>query len=139
MGAAWYIIAEDPQVQSRLPVVNGKFIGKHLDHLGVIAEEQGEPRPEAYFSAPKEETVAALASQFGIQLGDSEIARLPDERWYAPEEGLRYVERLTELVRDDACTTETVRQELLQDLEEFRAAFQVLLEHSCRWHLAVDF
>jgi hypothetical protein len=138
MGAAWYIMAEDRELQSRLPVVNGKFVAKHLDYLGARAEEHGEPRPEAYFGEPRDEAVAAMAAQFGVQLSEPQIARLPDETWYAPDVGLRYVERLIELVGDDRWTTETVRQEVLQDLEEYRAAYRVLIEQSCRWHFAVE-
>jgi len=136
MGVAWYIVAEDPDVQAQLPVVNGKAVGGHVERLGAIAEANGEPPPEAFFS---QGDLADVAEDFGLDLSDEEIEGLPEETWFAPEEGLRYVMRLAELVRDDALTPEETRQRVLRDLEEYREALEFLWARSCRWHFAVDY
>ncbi len=137
MSAAWYIVAEKAELQAAVQI-DGKAVGKHFDHLGVVAEEKGMRRIEDYFSQSREEAMAFLCGELGISEDDVAEIDIADEAWFDPEEGLQYVRALHELIAQDHSMARQAQEAVLRDLEDYATALTKLAEEKCRFHFAVD-
>jgi hypothetical protein len=74
----------------------------------------------------------------GLRPEDIPASSIAEETWHPPQEGLDYVNALAELVRSGSSMAATVRQAVLEDLEEYQVALGRLVGHECTWHFAVD-
>ena len=130
MSLAWYIVAETEPDDYEI-FVNGKAIA-HSDEeaLGTIFEEIGEKHLEEFLSPAPEEL-----EDFLEDAGDVE---LPDEEWFAPDDGLKIVNALLSYLARNTGALDN-QAAVISDLEEYRLVLSQLKERGIRWHLAVDF
>ena len=138
MGVAWYIVAENPELQEKI-YVNGKFIANHLDHLSVITTEHGCNKIEDYHSQPVEDLLDLIQLEMDDVAESIDPNKLPEVKWFSPEEGMQYVQKLVDLIKKDRNTSTTTKEELLSDLGEYLNVMEILIKNKCRWHFAIDF
>ena len=138
MGVAWYIVSERPELQSSIDV-NGKFMAKHLDHLCVITTKHGCKKMEDYHSQPVEDLLDLISLEIDDVADSIEPKNLPELKWFSPDEGMHYIQKLVELVKKDRNTSATARDELLSDLGEYSNVMEILIMNKCRWNFAIDF
>lgn len=126
-----YIVLEKeiPEVDA---YVNGSFLSKYNDVLTSLAKRAGVETLMSFFSASKDE-LAAFAGDHGVLSGK---AKIPDEQWFAADDGLRTVNALLR-------NLETARlpqsDRIASELREFATLLELAKDHGVRWHLAVDY
>jgi hypothetical protein len=138
MGAAWYIVAEKPELQDQIGL-NGKFIGMHFDHVNAIAANNGCKRIEHYHSQRKEDLLDFIQAEMEDITDSVDPNKLPEEIWFSPVEGMQYIQKLLELTQDDSCTSRSTKIEILADLNQYLKAMRILRDNNSRWHFTVDF
>ena len=136
MSAAFFIVLdrEDPGFDT---MVNGKFLSQDAGRLRKIARSLKIPAIEDFVSYSPEEA-RAMMEDLGSDPSEIEGAELPEDKWYAAQEGLDWVSKMREHIR---ATPSSVRNSkgVLADLEEYREVFEQAKAIGARWKLQVDF
>ena len=133
MSVAIYIVVQDRPEDLDL-FVNGKAIGHAAEPaLEQLCRAAGVAPLSGYISQSPDE-LRELLEEFGGEVPDD----LPDEEWFAPEEGVALVQALIRCIEADPQVIED-SADILDDLQEFAAVFAEVARRGLRWHLAVDF
>lgn len=132
MGAAFFIVLEKTDVDFDT-FVNGKFLSKDSEQLEKIASNLDLPTLEDYVSYSPDEAQATIA-----EFGGTEEVTLPDQKWFAPQEGLDYTSKLAEHIRANPSVVNDANA-ILSELQEFKNLFEKAKAIGTRWHLRVDF
>jgi hypothetical protein len=136
MSAAFFIVLdrEDSGVDT---MVNGKFLSQDAKRLEEIAESLGIRPLEAWISYSPEEA-RAMMEEMGTDPDEIEKLELPEQSWYEPQEGLDWVNAVATHVRANPSSLENP-EGVLEDLKEYRTAFEQAKAVGARWNLQVDF
>jgi len=135
MSLALYIVAENPELQEKV-FVNGKALANYYDHVGVIAVDNGLEHIET-FIVP--EVGEDILNDFGATEDEIKTAKQKmGNIWFNPEEGLKYFEKVTDLVKNNYNTTQKMKDEIIPDLLEFQQALKILVAENSRWRLNMD-
>lgn len=127
-----YIIL-DKKIPGADIYVNGNSLSKNSDELERMARRLEVRSLMSFFSVSNEE-LKALTEQYGVDISKGKAAS--EEKWFAPEEGLRTVNSLlgslagSKLGHDDR-----VKLELL----EFVRVLELAKTNDRRWHLGIDY
>lgn len=126
---SFYIVL-DKEIPGVDVYVNGSFLSKNNDELDRIAKRL-KVRPLIGFFSTSPEEVSSLLEGSGV-----EIKTVPEEKWFAADEGLNTVNALlgglseSKLARADQVEAE---------LREFVRLLETAKANGIRWHLAVDY
>lgn len=134
MGVALYIVAQRA-IKGLDPSVDGKAVGRIDDQtLDTLCDALNVTSLVSFISQDPDELADIMGEEvIGVE-GDDE---LPEEEWFAAEDGLATVRALiahltkvpSALPNADAVVT---------DLSDFERILTVLVEKQVKWHLAVD-
>jgi hypothetical protein len=133
MSVAWYIVLER-KIAGFDHEVNGKAIGRAGKVLEALAKEESVKPLMDFFSAPPQE-LAGFAEDHGMDLKEKAI-KLPAEKWFPAEEGLKTVSVLARAVENRKIDQ---ADDILDDLVGFRKVLEAARTNGVGWHLAVDF
>jgi hypothetical protein len=133
MSVAWYIVLER-KISGFDHDVDGKALSGAGKVLDALAGDAGVQPLMDFFSASPEE-LAGFSEDQGIDLKEKAI-KLPPEKWFSADEGLKTVRALIQAV--DNGKTEHA-DKILDDLKEFKKVLEVARNNGVGWHLAVDF
>lgn len=136
MSAAFFIVLdrEDPGFDT---MVNGKFLSQDAKRLEKIARSLG-MRPLEEFVSYSPEEAQAMMEEMGTGLVDIEEMKLPEQKWYEPQEGLDWVSKISAHVRANPSSVKNAKG-VLADLDEYRTVFEQAKSIKARWSLQVDF
>lgn len=136
MSAAFFIVLDrsDPGFDT---MVNGKFLSKEVDRLEKIAKSLGICPLEEFVSYSPDEAQAMMADM-GTDPGDIEGMELPEQKWYDPQEGLDWVDRVSAHIRSNPTSVKNA-QGVLADLDEYRKVLSQAKQVGAKWNLQVDF
>jgi hypothetical protein len=133
MSVALYIVLER-KVEGFDHAVNGKALGRAGSALDRLAESAGVQPLMQFFSASPQES-AAITEGEGIDIESTGI-RLPPERWFPAEDGLKTVRALIQ----EATKGNIDRADrIVDDLKEFQNILETAKANGIGWHLAVDY
>jgi hypothetical protein len=133
LSVAWYI-ALQRQIPGFDHRVNGKFLARAGDVLEALAKKSGVVPLMAFSSAAPDE-LAGFAEDQGLNVEDTPM-KLPQEKWFSAEEGLKTVNALKQAV-----TQQDIEgaNKIMQDLTEFENVLEIARANQIDWHLAIDF
>ncbi len=129
MGLALYIVLDkaDPGFDT---FVNGKVISKETEKLDMISRQLDIPTFDSFISMSSED--------FEDLLGDEvDIPPQQDIQWFSGEDGLSFIETLTQYLRANP-TSVNNPSAVLDDLDEYAAVFRKAKEIGAKWHLNID-
>jgi hypothetical protein len=126
---AFYIV-----LQEKIPGVDAAgldnfALSKHSDKLETLAKQADVTPLLNFFSADPEE-MAGLLGEHGAG------AKIPEEKWFSPEDGLQTIGALLQSL---ANTPSTEGATLEVELKEFQRVLQAARSRNIRWHLAIDY
>ena len=130
---AWYI-ALQRQIPGFDHRVNGKFLARAGDVLEALAKKSGVVPLMAFSSAAPDE-LAGFAEDQGLNVEDTPM-KLPQEKWFSAEEGLKTVNALKQAVTQQDIEGAS---KIMQDLTEFENVLEIARANQIDWHLAIDF
>lgn len=133
MSVAIYISAER-EVEGLDTFVNGKAFGRASDEdLSRLCAAASVGSPFDYVSEDPE-ALREMLEDADADLPDP----FPEEAWFAPSEGIAWVDTLSAYLRSNPAASEDATA-LLEDLDEYAAVLKELECHGVRWHFTVDF
>lgn len=112
--------------------VNGNFLSKYNEDLASIAKRAHLAPLMNFFSASKGELVG-FAEGHGVSPSQMKV---PDERWFEADEGLR---TLNALLQNPETAQLPHSDRIASELREFVALLEVARASGVRWHLGVDY
>jgi len=124
-----YFIVLEREIPGFENAVNGKALAKSSKQLDSIAKENNLPTLRSFFSISADE-LTGLADEHGVSLKQ----RLPSEKWFSADVGLKTVNGLI-----DAAAREKLDARIIADLQEFKEVLETARRNGVGWHLAVDF
>ena len=127
MGTAFYIVLEHEIAGIDASAVDGKRLANVEKSLAKVAAKAGVRPLTDFFSADPE----SLEDLLDGEQGD---VPLPEEQWFAAEEGLTTVQALLKAADGDEGL-----QKAKTDLLDLEKVLRRAQEDGVRWHLAVDF
>ncbi|MDR3745254.1 MAG: hypothetical protein P4K80_03890 [Acidobacteriaceae bacterium] len=134
MAASMYIVVEgeDPGYDI---FVNGHALAQYEDALEKLALRLG-VRPLIDFFSADENSMALLIEEGA---GNPELMKkLPPPQWFAPDDGLKTVRALVDVLRDDPQQLGTEGPQVLSELLEYARVLERTVKAGLRWHLAVS-
>jgi hypothetical protein len=136
MSTAFFIVLdnEDPGFDT---MVNGKFLSQNSEQLGKIAASLGIRKLEDYVSYAADEA-RELMEDVGLNPEQIEATELPEQQWFAAQEGLDVVAKLSDHIRAKPKTVRNAKG-VLADLQEFKEVLEKAKGIKARWNLQVDF
>ena len=136
MSSAYFIVLDksDPGFDT---TVNGKFLAQEAKRLEKIARSLGLRTLDDYVSYSPDEA-RGMMEDLGMSPEEAATAAVPEEQWFAAQEGLDMVEKLAEHVRANPGAVKSAKG-VLADLGEYREVFEKAKGIGARWHLQVDF
>ena len=136
MSAAFFIVIDrdNPGFDT---MVNGKFLSRDAKQLEKIAKSLGLRPLENYVSYSPEDALA-LIEDMGTDPDEIDGLELPEQKWYEPEEGLEWVNKVIAYVRGNPSSVKNA-EGVLADLDEYRTVFEHASSIKARWNLQVDF
>ena len=136
MSAAYFIVLdkENPGFDT---MVNGKFLAQDAKGREKISKALGIHRFDDYVSYSPEEA-RAMMEDLGSDPEEIEETELPEQKWFAAQEGLDLVAKLNSHIRANPKAVKNAKG-VLADLEEHRAVFENAKKIGARWNLQVDF
>ena len=137
MSSAYYIVLEAGGLTDDI-FVDGKTVARHCDKIGDIAEKNGLPRPEHYVSMPRQDCIDLLQDELEVQPDQKTIDAIPEETWFDAQEGLKYIQSLLSLFKEESCINTNTRKEIICGLEELINPFEYLQKENSRWHFQID-
>ncbi len=132
MGAELFIVLER-EIPGFDTYVNGRYLSQSEEQLHELTAELKLTPLMNFFSQNPEEAMDIMAD-LGADAGDLE---LPDESWFAPEDGLKTVEALIAQLTQRPELYENAAN-IVSELEEFQAVLARAQTEGVRWHLGVD-
>jgi hypothetical protein len=135
MSSAFFIVLDrkDPGFDT---MVNGKFLSQDAGRLRKIARSLKIPAIEDYVSYSPEEA-RAMMEDLGGDPSEIEEAELPEQKWYASQEGLDWVTKVRDHIRADPSSVKNATG-VLADLEQYREVLDQAEAIGARWNLQVD-
>lgn len=135
MGVALYIVAQRA-IKGLDPSVDGKAVGRIDDQtLDTLCDALNVTSLVSFISQDPDE-LADIMGEDVIDVEDDD--ELPEEEWFAAEDGLATVRALiAHLDADPSALADTAM--IVEDLRGFERVLAALAEHGVKWHLAVDF
>ena len=132
MGTAIYIVTQK-EIEDLDTFVNGKAIGKASDKaMFKICREIGQPSLYDFVSQDPEE-LREMIEESGADVPEN----LPDEMWFQPDEGKKFVTELLKYFHANSKAMKNV-EGLIEDLDEYERIFDELQVRGVKWHFAVD-
>ncbi len=133
MSGAYFIVLDTPDAGFDT-FVNGKFLFRHATTLDHICQELRLKTLNEYVSQSQEDARITI-EEYG---GDPESIEIPEEHWFAIEEGVEFTTRLSAHIKTyPQCVRNSA--ELLSDLQEYLQVFEQARQVHAKWHLDVDF
>lgn len=115
--------------------VNGHALAQYEDALEKLALRLG-VRPLIDFFSADENSMALLIEEGA---GNPELMKkLPPPQWFAPDDGLKTVRALVDVLRDDPQQLGTEGPQVLSELLEYARVLERTVKAGLRWHLAVS-
>lgn len=136
MSAAFFIVLDrkDPGFDT---MVNGKFLSQDAKRLEKIAKSLGIHPLEEYVSYSPEDA-RTMMEEMGTDPDTIEGMQLPEQEWYDPQEGLDWVEQVSNHIRSNPSSVKNAKG-VLADLDEYRTVLAQAKQVGARWNLQVDF
>lgn len=121
-------------LQKNIPGVNahgqeGHALSKHSDELDTLAKRTGVKPIMSFFSVKKDEAL-------GLVDGEDIGVRIPDERWFAAEDGLKTISALIKAVGNQPDAKSLA---LVKELAYFQSVLEEARSHNVPWHLGIDY
>ena len=136
MSLALFIVAEDHKYQNEV-FVNGKCFADHYDHVGVLAKDKGLKHIDDFIVNILDEN---MAEELGLSVEDIKNNNAKLEKiWFKADEGLKYFEKVIEIVKKDGDTTDKTKNEVIPDLIEFINALKILKSKNVGWRFQWDY
>lgn len=127
-----YIILEK-KIPNADIYVNGNSLSQNNDELDQMAAQLGVEPLTAFFSISNEE-LSALLEEHDASLSKPKPPH--EEKWFAPDEGLRTVNALLQ----ELPSSNLGRIDLIEtELREFVKVLELAKLNGVRWHLGVDY
>ncbi|OOG47534.1 hypothetical protein [Polaromonas sp. A23] len=128
MSVAFYVVLdkEDPGFDT---FVNGKALAKEAQKLEVISKKLGIPTFEDF--------ITMSADDIEDMLGEEVDIPGQEEKWFTPEEGLGFIQKLADHIRVNPSSV-TNSKAVLEDLGEYEEVFTKAKGVGARWHLNLD-
>jgi len=136
MSSAFFIVLEntDPGFDA---MVNGKYLAKEAKRLEKIAKTLGISALEDYISIAPEEA-RAMMEDFGMDPEEIEKTKLPEQKWFEPQEGLDLIEKYVAHIQANPTAVKNAKG-VLADFTEYKEVFTKAKAIKTRWNLQVDF
>ena len=131
MSVAYYIVLDDEEPGFEMDV-NGKAVASSIEELDAICEKNGLSRLDDFMGQSIDELSDLLGEDIGLPEGENE-----GQLWFSPDEGIALLGALIERVKDSPKAL-ALSEEVLEDLEAFRAVLVSAKSIGAKWHLAVD-
>ncbi len=132
MGSAYYVVLEQPKLDIDI-TLDGKALAKSSRSLSRICKQLGLCELEHFVSSNPQD----LENMLDDLDVDMELP-MPEEQWFMPEEGLKWLSRIMDHLSKQSETTD-LPQALLSDLQTMQSILHKAQAADTRWHLAVDF
>ena len=111
--------------------LEGRALSQHSDELQELAQKAGVQPLTSFFSVDKEDIWGLIgedSERVGIQV--------PEQRWFAAEDGLRTVKALLAAV---ATLPSALREKLTSELTEFQRVLGAAQARAIGWRLGIDY
>jgi hypothetical protein len=130
VSVAYFIVLdnEDPEFDT---CVNGKSLAKEASRLDPICKKLAIPTFDDFLSASAEDLSDMLGED--IQLPEDE-----EEKWFSPEEGISFVNALTEHIKANPKDVKDA-EGVLSDLAEYAEVLEKTKSAGAKWRLSLDF
>lgn len=126
---SFYIVL-DKKIPGVDAYVNGTFLSKNSKELEQIAKRLKVRSLMGFFSTSPEE-VSSLLEGSGV-----ELKTVPEEKWFAAEEGLTTVNALLASLSESKLAR---ADQVEAELREFVSLLETARANGARWHLAIDY
>jgi hypothetical protein len=136
MGAAFFIVLDrkDPGFDT---MVNGKALSQDARRLEKIAKSLGIRPLEEYVSYEPDEA-REMMEEMGTDPDEIDDMELPEQKWYEAQEGLEWVTKIGAHIRANPSSVKNA-EDVLADLDAYRAVLEQAKSIKARWNLQVDF
>ena len=136
MSAAFFIVLdrEEPGFDT---FVNGKSLAKDYETLEMVAGSLG-LRPLGEYISYSPEEAREMMEELGTDPDEIEGMELPEKRWYDPQEGLDWVQKVCAHLEANPSAVKNT-EGVLADLEEYRNVLEQAKAAGARWCLQGDF
>jgi hypothetical protein len=127
--SSFYIV-----LQEKVPGVDGakleaRSLSKHISKLDVVAKQEGVKPLSSFFSAAREEVA-------GLLDGEPPDFDIPEEQWFAAEDGLKTIAALLKGLDIKSSPTDSP---VANELANFRKVLEAAQFRNVRWHLGIDY
>ena len=128
MGMALYIVLdnEEPGFDA---FVNGKAIAKEGKKLDAISKRLGIPKFDEFISMSSEDLEGVLGDEVDIPP--------QDVKWFTADEGLSFVQALSDHIRANPASVKD-QKAVLEDLAEYAEVLGKVKAIGAKWHLNID-
>jgi hypothetical protein len=132
MSVAYYIVLDkdDPGFET---FVNGKAVAHALEELDALCDQAGLPKLENFMGQSMDEFAELLDDDIELPAGEEFQAT-----WFEPEDGIVFIDTLVQAIRSDPGAVSD-REEVLEDLSEYKNVLTQTAAIAAKWHLAIDF
>ena len=126
---AFYIILQEKIRGVDATGLEGRALSKYSEKLEALARRAGVTSLMNLFSASEEEMTGFLEDH------GSDV-KLPEEKWFTAEEGLKTITALLGALADAPSNENSA---LAAELAQFRQVLQAAQSRNIRWHLGIDY
>lgn len=136
MGAAYFIVLNIPKPKFD-PFVNGKALSQESKKLAKICDTSKVPQLDDFVSYSPDEA-RGMMEDMGVDEDTIEATELPEQKWFAPDEGLDVVAQLTAHINANPKSVKNAKA-VLSDLAEFTDVLTKAKKAKAKFCLQVDF